>query len=62
MPVTVKENYVVELGYLRSWSKYDQNLINLLYMIYIIQMKSNWINDVPVNILEFYTYYSTHRN
>ena len=25
-------------------------------------MKFNWINDVPVNILQWYTYYSTHQN
>ena len=35
---------LIELGYLRSWSKYDKNVINLLYIIYIRKMKSNLIN------------------
>ena len=43
---------LIELGYLRSWSKYDKNVINLLYyMIHIIKMKNNRINDIPVNIV-----------
>ena len=47
-------------GYLQSWSKYDKNVINLLYIIiyiyiyiYIIKIKSNWINNVQVNIVEW---------
>ena len=48
----------IEGGYLRSWSKYHKNLL----YIYITKRKSNWIHDVPVNIVEWYKYYSTHRN
>ena len=31
-------------------------MLNLLYLIYI-RIKSDWINNVPVNIVEWYTKY-----